>query len=236
MANDSVEQLDRFYSSALGCAPEALNSGRLVVVECEQITGIRFAKGSPLALFSIGKGTGAVVSVMPDLYEATTNALASADTLDGNACRTLESVLTPIIKPQFWFEGCRLYCDSESFIDLAKGDVRDVTNMDETAAGIHARWGGRVFGLIADGKVVSWAGVKPLSDVGWDLTIQTLPEYRGMGYAKSAVSSAVRYILDNGKIATWGTDRTNIASLRTAHSVGFQDYGLDFGCVYSISS
>ncbi|MCE5324210.1 GNAT family N-acetyltransferase [bacterium] len=75
--------------------------------------------------------------------------------------------------------------------------------------------------------------MKPLSDVVWDPTIQTLPEYRGMGYAKSAVSAAVKYILDNGKIATWGADRTNIASLHTAHALGFQDYGLDFGCVGS---
>lgn len=233
MSNGTVEQLDKFYSSALGCTTDDLNSGRLMVIECEQITGIRFAKGAPLALFSIGKATGAVVSVLPDLYEAAANALIGAYTLDDAACRSLESALTPITQSRFWFQGCRLYCDSATFVDLAQGDVRDVTDIDETAAGIHAKWRGRVFGQIADGKVVSWAGVKPLSDVGWDLTVQTLPEYRGMGHAKSAVSAAVRHIFDNGKIATWGADRTNIASLRTAHALGFQDYGLDFGCVTS---
>ncbi|MCE5324212.1 GNAT family N-acetyltransferase [bacterium] len=231
MANDTVMQLDKFYSSALGCTPDDLNSGRLVVVKCEKITGIRFAKGAPLALFSIGKGTGAVVSVLPDLYEAAANALIGSKTLDENASRALEAALTPVIQPEFWFEGCRLYCDRETFVDQTNGDVRDVTDMDEIAVGIYNKWGGRVFGQILDGRVVSWAGVKPLSGVGWDLTVQTLSEYRGMGHAKSAVSAAVKYILDNGKIATWGADRTNIASLRTAHALGFQDYGLDFGCV-----
>lgn len=231
MTNNTIEQLDNFYSNALGCTPADLNSGRLTTIAYEQISGIRFAKGSPLALFSIGKGSGAVVSVLPSLYDTAISTLSSSSTLDDDACRVLEAALTPIVQPEFWFEGSRLYCDVTTFIDLTKGDVRDVTYMDETAAGIHAKWGGRVYGQIVDGKVVSWAGIKPLSDVGWDLTIQTLPEYRGKGYAKNAVSAAVRHILDNGRIATWGADRTNIASLRTAHALGFQDYGLDFGCV-----
>jgi RimJ/RimL family protein N-acetyltransferase len=231
MINNTIEQLDSFYSHALGCTPADLNSGRLITIAYEQISGIRFAKGSPLALFSIGKGSGAVVSVLPSFYDTAISTLSSSNTLDDDACRALETALTPIIQPEFWFKGSRLYCDETTFINLAHGDVRDVTDIDETAAGIHAKWGGRVYGQIVDGKVVSWAGIKPLSDVGWDLTIQTLPEYRGKGYAKSAVSAAVRHILNNGKIATWGADRTNIASLRTAYALGFQDYGLDFGCV-----
>jgi GNAT superfamily N-acetyltransferase len=231
---NTLELLDRHYSDALGCTSEQLNSGKLIVVESEHVKGIRFAKGAPLALFSIGKGEGAIVSVLPHLKNDVSNALIKSTSLDDQACEALEKAVSPLIKIRLWFKGHRLYCDQRSFIDCSIGEVRDVTDDDEIAAGIHARWGGRVFGQTVDGKVVSWAGVKPFSGIAWDLTIQTLPEYRGRGFAKSAVSAAVRYILDNGKVATWGTDRTNTASLRTAHSVGFQDYGLDFGCVEDV--
>lgn len=230
----TLELLDQHYSDALGCTPEQLNSGRLIVVECEHVKGIRFAKGAPLALFSIGKGEGAVVSVLPHLKDDVSNALIKSASLDNQACEALEKAVSPLIKVGLWFKGCRLYCSESSFTDCSFGEVQDVTDNDEIATGIHARWGGRVFGQIVDGKVVSWAGVKPFSGIAWDLTIQTLPEYRGRGFAKSAVSAAVKYILENGKVATWGADRTNIASLCTAHSVGFQDYGLDFGCVEEI--
>jgi RimJ/RimL family protein N-acetyltransferase len=102
---------------------------------------------------------------------------------------------------------------------------------DDHALLLHSTWGGKVFGQIADGKVVSWAAVKPLSDVVWDLSIETVPEHRGRGYARSAVSAALRHVFASGRLAGWGCDRTSVASLRTALSVGFRRYALDFGCV-----
>ncbi len=225
-----IELLDRLYASELGCRPEDFYSGEITVVSLEQIGGIRFAKGIPLVVFSIAKPTGAVVSVLPRLKDAADRAVEGRATLD-QAWDAVESAVTPLADVRCWFRGCRFYCSPETFVDQTFGEVRDVTDTDEIAAGLHARWGGRVFAQIADAKPVSWAAVKPLSDVAWDLSIQTLPEYRGRGCAKSAVSAAMKHIFENGKLAAWGADRTNTASLRTARSVGFQDYGLDFGCV-----
>jgi ribosomal protein S18 acetylase RimI-like enzyme len=228
---DPIELLDRLYASELGCNPQDFNSGRLVKASCERIGGIRFAKGIPLVLFSIAKTSGAVVSVHPRLIDIVDKVLDGRSKLDDEACDALESALNPLINVNFWFRGCRLFCSPETFSDQTFGDVRDVTGLDDISAALHAKWGGRVFGQIVDGRVVSWAAVKPLSDIGWDLSIQTSPEYRGRGYAKSVVSAAVKHVFENGRLATWGTDTTNTASLRTAHSLGFQDYGLDFGCV-----
>ncbi|MCE5314394.1 MAG: GNAT family N-acetyltransferase [Armatimonadota bacterium] len=231
MKLNTVALLDRYYASELGCDSEMLNNGQLHVVEYELVREIRFAKGTPLALFSIGKKTGTVISVIPCLKETVSQSIIGKTTLDDTTCDVVESSLAPLVRARMWFRGCRLYCDQASFIDFRAGEVRDVTEDDEMASLIHEKWGGRVFGRITDGKVVSWAGVKPLSELAWDISIQTLPEYRGLGCAKSVACAAVRHIFDHGKIATWGTDRTNIASICTAHSVGFQDYGLDFGCV-----
>lgn len=229
-SREHVEMLDRLYASELGCRPEDFYSGKTTLVSLERVGGIRFAKGIPLVVFSIAKTTGAVVSVLPQLKDAADRAIEGRTTLD-DAWDAVESAVTPLVDAKCWFRGCRFYCSSETFADQEFGEVRDMTDTDEIAAGLHAKWGGRVFGQIVDGRAVTWAAVKPLSDVVWDLSIQTLPEHRGRGYAKSAVSAAMKHIFENGKLAAWGADRTNLASLRTARSVGFEEYGLDFGCV-----
>ncbi len=226
-----VRILDGYYAGQLGCSPDDLNSGRLITVANDNVCSILFAKGVPLVIFALAKGTGGVVSARAKLKPALDEAFAGFSSLDDRAWDAVEAALSSCVDARFWFRGCRLFCSPESFIDRSMGEARAVTHEDETAAALHAKWGGEVFGQIMDGKVVSWAAVKPLSDVAWDLSIKTLVEYRGRGCAKSAVSAAVKYIFDNGKLATWGTDCTNIASQRTARSVGFVDYARDFGCV-----
>lgn len=227
----SLLLLDELYASELGCSPEDFNSGRLITVQHDQICQIRFAKGVPLALFSIARETSTVICVRSPLKNIVDSALHGVTALDEKACELLESAFGAVVNVSFWFRGCRLYCEPDTFVDQGIGDVRNVTGLDETSKTLHAKWGGPVFGQIVDGETVAYAAVKPLSDVAWDLSVQTLPEHRGRGYAKSVVSAATRHIFENDKLATWGTDRTNTASLRTAHSLGFQDYGLDLGCV-----
>ena len=229
----TTDLLDKHYAAQLGCAPADLDSGRLVVAPNENVGGIRFARGIPLAVYALSKSAGAVISVLPRLEEAAHTAIAGRvpSGLDDDLCGALERALDPMVNARLWFRGFRAYCDSETFIDCAFGEVRKVTTDDEVAIELNRRWGGPVFGQIVDGKAVSWCAVKPLSDIAWDLSIETHPEHRGRGYAKSAVSAAVRHILDSGKLATWGCDRDNPASLRTAISVGFQHYALDFGCL-----
>ena len=232
MTVNSLEILNRYYADELGCSPCDLNKQELTVVASDH-RDIRFAKGTPLPLFSLAKAGGAVISVRPGLEEVVKTALRDANVvvLDDNACDAIERAVSPLVNVRMWFRGNRLFCEPSSFIDQQLGTVECVTHTGEHARHLHDKWGGEVFGQIVDSIVVSWAAIKPLSDVAWDLSIETHPNYRGHGYAKSAVSAAVKFIFENGKLATWGTDRTNIASLNTARSLGFQDYALDFGCV-----
>ena len=233
MTSGTVATLDRHYAEQLGCTPKDLNSGRLVVIGNDQVGAIRFAKGVPLVLFSIAKGGGAVISVESRLKGKVEEVIreAGASSLDDDVCDAIERAIGPSVDQPLWFRGRRLYCEPAGFVDQKEGIVRNVTHDDPHAGELHARWGGQVFGQVAGGLVVSWAAIKPLSDVVWDLSVETLPDHRGRGCAKSAVSAAVKFIFANGRLAAWGTDRTNIASLATARAVGFVDYGLDFGCV-----
>ena len=229
MTRTSIDVLDEHYAEALGCKAEDLNSGELTVV-AKDPRDIKFARGVPLVVFSIGKKDGAVISVRPDLEPVVQKALANARA-SGLDDRTCDAVAESGVDAGVWFRGYRLYCEPRGFVDRTIGTVRDVTVEDEHALQLHRKWGGRVLGQIEGGAVVSWAAVKVLSDVVWDLSVETLPEYRGRGFAKSALSAALRLIFDNGKLAAWGCDRDNAASLATARSLGFVDYALDFGCV-----
>ncbi len=110
-------------------------------------------------------------------------------------------------------------------------ETREISPAEDLrAAALHSTWGGKVFGRLIDGQVVSWVAVKPLSEVVWDLSVETLPEHRGQGHAKWAVSLALRFVFQEGRLAGWGCDRDNMASLAVARAVGFEEYALDFGC------
>lgn len=223
--------LDNSYAGSLGCLPEDLNSGGLTVVESD-MRSIRFAKGSPLALYAFAKVSSLVVAVRSGLAAIVEETLRGSTALDDDACDAIERAMSGFVGEGSWFRGVRLVCEPAKFRDCATDDVREIMpDEDERSALLYRRWGGRVFGCVVGGNVVSRVGVKPLSDVVWDLTVETLPDRRGRGYAKSAVSAALRYVFANGRLAGWGCDRDGAASLNTARSVGFLEYALDFGCV-----
>lgn len=227
----AIALLDSFYAESLGCSAADLSAGRVTVVEGDP-SSIRYAKGAPLALYAVATPRGAVISVRPGLAAAVEEAAGGARVLDDAVCRAIEHAVTPLLAVDFWFEGVRLFCEPDSLVDHTAGDVWELQpGDDESVAQLRRKWGGTVFGQFVDGRVVSRAAVKPLSDIVWDLSVDTLPEYRHRGYAKSAVSAALEHIFANGKLAGWGCDRDNAASLRAAAAVGFREYGYDFGCV-----
>jgi hypothetical protein len=227
----AVELLDRFYAEVLGCLPRDLSAGAPVVVE-NDLFGVWFAKGAPLAVYALVKPGGAAIVVRPEYRAAVEDMVRRARGLDDATCAAIERAVSPLVDAGAWFRGVRLYCGPESFLDRAEGEAREILpGEDEQASRLHGRWGGKVYGRVMDGKVVSWAAVKPLSSVIWDLSVETLAGYRARGCAKSAVSAALRHVFVNGRLAGWGCDRDSVASLRTAQSVGFQHYCFDFGCV-----
>ena len=223
--------LDDFYARSLGCPPADLNSGGITVVEGD-LSSIRYAKGAPLALYAVATPRGGVISVRPGLAAVVEQAVAGATTLGDAVCRAVEHAVTPLLAVDFWFEGVRLVCEPETFLDRTTANVRELQAEDDASvSALREKWGGKVFGQVVDGCVVSRAAVKPLSDIVWDLSVDTAPGYRGRGFAKSTVSAALRHIFANGRLAGWGCDRDNAASLRVAAAVGFREYGCDFGCV-----
>ena len=68
-------------------------------------------------------------------------------------------------------------------------------------------------------------GMPYMSDEVQEIGINTLPDYRGRGYATIACQGSVNEILKNGKVPQWSTSITNIASQKLAEKLGFIKLG-----------
>jgi hypothetical protein len=69
------------------------------------------------------------------------------------------------------------------------------------------------------------AQIGHMADHVGDLAVETLDGYRMQGYAKTAVSHSTAFLLGRGKIPIYSTSDWNLASARTAATVGFLPYG-----------
>ncbi len=57
-----------------------------------------------------------------------------------------------------------------------------------------------------------------------EIGINTLTEYRGLGYATDVCIAAVKVIIKNKKCPQWSTTATNVASQKLAEKIGFIKY------------
>lgn len=79
----------------------------------------------------------------------------------------------------------------------------------------------------------SWHGGHPVSfcypvlrtEAWWDISIETLPEYRRQGHGSRAVRAMARHMWATGRSPVWGARDDNMASLALASSLGFEEVG-----------
>lgn len=86
---------------------------------------------------------------------------------------------------------------------------------------------GYAFGIFEDNKLicVSDAPSMPyMHDKVQEIGINTLPEYRGKGHAKSVALSCIKAIIASDRCPQWSCAASNIASERLAYSVGFHKF------------
>ncbi|MFC2014426.1 GNAT family N-acetyltransferase [Chloroflexota bacterium] len=65
-------------------------------------------------------------------------------------------------------------------------------------------------------------GMPFIPDMVQEIGINTLPDYRNIGYAKEVVSACISKIIADNKCPMWSCDANNHASERLAYSVGFK--------------
>ena len=78
-------------------------------------------------------------------------------------------------------------------------------------------------GIFLGGRLCSIAGLwKRAPDVWEVIAVGTREEHRRRGMARSAVYFMADYILQHVKVASYTSGKNNVASIRTAQSVGFR--------------
>ncbi|MCE2402198.1 GNAT family N-acetyltransferase [Candidatus Poribacteria bacterium] len=80
---------------------------------------------------------------------------------------------------------------------------------------------GLVAAAIVNDSIVSIARTYAHTDLHGGISIFTLEEWRGKGYATSAASLVAQQIQAIGKVPVWSCGAENVASLRTAQKLGF---------------
>lgn len=86
-----------------------------------------------------------------------------------------------------------------------------------------------VFGVTKYGTLVTSCSVGEALDSHWEVgNVYTQEDFRRQGYGRFVVSSAVNYILDNGRTPIYECDRENTPSTRTAESLDFLLKGTQF--------
>ena len=75
--------------------------------------------------------------------------------------------------------------------------------------------------VMYEGKAVSWAFSAAVSSDELDIGIETVSEYRHMGFGAAAAEKMIQYCLDNNKRPVWSCDVNNTISQKTAERLGF---------------
>ena len=114
---------------------------------------------------------------------------------------------------------------------LLAGDERMLKYMWDNIAWSVDR--GTAYGIQRHGYYVSFAAEYRVpymqKEVG-EVLILTGEEYRGRGYGKSCVSAVTKAVHDTGRVPLYRVDEHNIASVRTAKSLGYRIYSEWFSC------
>ena len=77
----------------------------------------------------------------------------------------------------------------------------------------------------ATGEYLAGVGIKRHDQFGHELSVGTAEAARGRGLARRLVAQAARYVVDNGRVATYLHDPANTASAKVADAAGFPDKG-----------
>jgi len=85
--------------------------------------------------------------------------------------------------------------------------------------------GRRIWCACVDGDVASVAYAPWRSERYFDVSVDTAPNYRGLGLGTMVAAALIREERGHGREPVWGAEVDNVASLRMASRLGFTQVG-----------
>jgi GNAT superfamily N-acetyltransferase len=229
-----VSRIDAFHAFELGCNASLLSEPGIHILPSERRTRPGWG-GYTVPIMALSTTSGGIVSARPDMLDRVRSSLGPT-TLDrplGVAEFTrLHQVSRLAIPYAYTLSGHVLYADVDHFrsrptraVRLDRGDVRGTD--------LRRRFDGEIFVVWSlRGEIASWSAIKLKSPDVWEIAVVTEAPYRGQGLAKEVVSAATAHILEQGRLALYVHDRTNLASARVCRSLGYVEYAEEFFSEY----
>ena len=78
------------------------------------------------------------------------------------------------------------------------------------------------FAVVEENRVAALATVRDEGEPVWEIGMDVAPDARGRGLGRAVVGAAMRWILENGRIAMANVGTFNVPSARTLRSVGLR--------------
>jgi RimJ/RimL family protein N-acetyltransferase len=228
--------LDSFWTGELGFSIKNLQKGEVKIVRIKQMVNI--PPHWPLIALKVD---GRCIIPLEDRrvsdVEKSLENLFAEEVFTTRGIETIQRLLGfSQDRIAHWLH---LFCDKKHFKPYRKHRARRLTEADEQickdwhlkhpkAIGPHSYQYANPIpdGIIVDGELMSVALVLRYNLPFWEIGVETRPDCRGRGYAKSVTSLATEEAIAFGKMAWCYLDvnSTNIVSLRVAKSLGYVEY------------
>lgn len=137
------------------------------------------------------------------------------------------------------YMGRKYCCDSEMLRPVHNANVQRLTPDNASCAMHRLKSVGipddptyllaedAAFAYFLDGYPVAFAASHPAGDMSdsiGNVMVGTLAEYRRRGFGKAVISATTEAVVARGKVAVWGMSHDNVPAMRTASSIGYQQY------------
>ena len=229
-----VARIDAFHAVELGCNPTLLGEPGLHILPSERRTRPGWG-GYTVPILALSTPSGGIVSARPDLLDRVRVSMGPVMTdrhLGAAEFTRLHHIARLAIPYAYSLSGHVLYTDVDHFKPrpsrAARLDRNDVRGTD-----LRRRFDGEIFVVFSvRGEIASWSAIKVKSPDVWEIAVVTEAPYRGQGLAKEVVSAATAYILEQGRLALYVHDRTNLASAKVCRALGYVEYAEEFFSEY----
>jgi GNAT superfamily N-acetyltransferase len=227
----TIETVDRYWMSDLGCSRDALNSWQTLIVphaaSSSDYYGIFVFLRDELLLVSVPRS---LIEVFRHNAEGwSRSAVLQEDRLRALVSYPVEQVIGPA------FVG---YTNRANFRPTPAGGAhvllpQDITALEDLrSACSELEWehGGSqlgdrpVVGEYSSDQLVAVAGYQLLGSEIAHIYVITHPQHRGKGYGKSVVSRITDEVLNQGLVPQYQTLEDNVSSMAIARSLGFERY------------
>lgn len=244
MPESRFPYVEKYLSSRMGCDLSQALPGQTIIIATSQRLECEPSYDEVRVLWWLQINDGrSIISVPPGAesdIQHIINDMQSSEPFGGEA--TINQIRDSIdrlivqhgINPTHRaYSTVVLACDGASLQKHEHGECRRLIDTSLPTAG-EFRWPpytfieGTLYAVIVDNKVVSVATARPtgvLEDRVADISIATAVAYQRKGYGQTAVSALTEHYIKSGGEALYIARPENKASVATALSVGFVDFG-----------